>query len=105
MPTLCLGRRMRVSDGILPTPTEPRTDPPTRDVDTPTPAWKRWWCAPLGPVELQFRRDTVEPAVWATLLGLEHNGEVVVGVVSAPALGSRWWAGRGPGAYGRGAPT
>ena len=59
---------MRVSEGVLPTPKEPRTDPPTRDVDAPTPAWKRWWCAPLGPVELQFRRDTVEPAVWTTLL-------------------------------------
>ncbi len=37
--------------------------------------------------------------VWATLLGLEHDGEVIVGVVSAPALGSRWWAGRGLGAF------
>lgn len=37
--------------------------------------------------------------VWATLLGLEVAGEIVVGVVSAPALGSRWWAGRGLGAY------
>ena len=37
--------------------------------------------------------------VWATLLGLEHRGELVVGVVSAPLLGSRWWAGRGAGAF------
>jgi histidinol-phosphatase len=42
--------------------------------------------------------------VWATLLGLEHDGEVVVGVVSAPALGSRWWAGRGLGAFRDGQP-
>ena len=37
--------------------------------------------------------------VWATLIGLERGGEVVTGVVSAPALGSRWWAGTGLGAY------
>jgi histidinol-phosphatase len=33
--------------------------------------------------------------VWATLIGLMADGEVTVGVVSAPALGRRWWAGRG----------
>ena len=37
--------------------------------------------------------------VWATLLGIERDGELVVGVVSAPALGSRWWGGRGVGAW------
>ena len=37
--------------------------------------------------------------IWATLIGLEHAGEVVVGVVSAPALHTRWWAGKGLGAY------
>jgi histidinol-phosphatase len=37
--------------------------------------------------------------IWATLIGLERAGELVVGVVSAPALGSRWWAGIGLGAY------
>lgn len=36
---------------------------------------------------------------WATLLALEVSGEVVLGVVSAPALGRRWWAGRGLGAF------
>jgi histidinol-phosphatase len=36
--------------------------------------------------------------VWATLIALEAAGELVVGVVSAPALGRRWWAGRGEGA-------
>ncbi len=40
--------------------------------------------------------------IWATLLGLEIAGEVVVGVVSAPAIGARWWAGRGLGAYRNG---
>jgi histidinol-phosphatase len=33
--------------------------------------------------------------VWATLIGLMADGEVTVGVVSAPALGRRWWAVRG----------
>lgn len=38
--------------------------------------------------------------VWATLLALEEAGEVVLGAVSAPALGRRWWAHRGAGAHG-----
>jgi histidinol-phosphatase len=37
--------------------------------------------------------------VWATLLALEVDGAVDIGVVSAPALGRRWWARRGHGAY------
>jgi histidinol-phosphatase len=37
--------------------------------------------------------------VWATLLALLDGGEPVVGVVSAPALGRRWWAARGTGAW------
>jgi histidinol-phosphatase len=37
--------------------------------------------------------------VWATLIALERNGAVVCGVVSAPALGHRWWAARGEGAW------
>jgi histidinol-phosphatase len=36
---------------------------------------------------------------WGTLIGLETNGEVVVGVASAPAAGQRWWASRGGGAW------
>ncbi|HYZ56882.1 MAG TPA: histidinol-phosphatase [Streptosporangiaceae bacterium] len=37
--------------------------------------------------------------VWATLIGLMDGEEVVVGVVSAPALGRRWWAARDGGAW------
>jgi histidinol-phosphatase len=37
--------------------------------------------------------------VWATLIALEREGEIVCGVASAPALGHRWWAARGEGAY------
>jgi histidinol-phosphatase len=43
--------------------------------------------------------------VWATLVALEIEGEVVVGVVSAPALGSRWWAAHGRGAWRDGDPV
>jgi histidinol-phosphatase len=37
--------------------------------------------------------------VWATLIALETDGLVGVGVVSAPALRRRWWAVRGGGAF------
>jgi histidinol-phosphatase len=37
--------------------------------------------------------------VWATLIALMDNDEPVVGLVSAPALGRRWWGGIGHGAY------
>ena len=40
--------------------------------------------------------------VWATLIALEDEGELRLGVVSAPALGRRWWAERGLGAYAGG---
>jgi histidinol-phosphatase len=36
---------------------------------------------------------------FGTLLGIELNGEIVAGMVSAPALGTRWWAYRGEGAF------
>ena len=42
--------------------------------------------------------------VWATLIALEEAGELRLGVVSAPALGRRWWAQRGAGAFADGAP-
>jgi histidinol-phosphatase len=37
--------------------------------------------------------------VWATLIGLMDGDRVVVGVASAPALGRRWWAAVGGGAW------
>jgi histidinol-phosphatase len=42
--------------------------------------------------------------VWATLIALEREGVLTVGVVSAPALGRRWWAARGGGAFAGGRP-
>src|SRR4051794_18138194 len=41
--------------------------------------------------------------VWATLLALQREGELVASLVSAPALGRRWWAVRGGGAFAAGA--
>lgn len=38
--------------------------------------------------------------VWCTLLALLDDGVPIVGVVSAPALGRRWWAAQGQGAHG-----
>jgi histidinol-phosphatase len=37
--------------------------------------------------------------IWATLIALERDGVLACGVVSAPALGRRWWAARGEGAH------
>jgi histidinol-phosphatase len=37
--------------------------------------------------------------VWATLIALMEYGKVVVGLVSAPALGRRWWAASEGGAW------
>ncbi len=45
--------------------------------------------------------------VWASLIALLEDGVPIVGVISAPALRRRWWAGRGLGAFaavGAGAP-
>src|SRR5918994_160428 len=41
--------------------------------------------------------------VWATLIALEEDGVVQLGMVSAPALSRRWWAERGSGAFADGA--
>lgn len=41
--------------------------------------------------------------VWATLIAVERSGDLAAAVVSAPALGQRWWAARGEGASTRAA--
>lgn len=40
--------------------------------------------------------------VWASLIALAENGKPLVSVVSAPALGLRWFASPGAGAFSRG---
>lgn len=39
--------------------------------------------------------------VWATLIALVENDEPILGVVSSPALGRRWWASKNNGAFTR----
>ncbi|MBO0732264.1 MAG: histidinol phosphatase, partial [Acidimicrobiaceae bacterium] len=56
---------------------------------------RRWIVDPIDGTK-NFVRGV---PVWATLLALEVSGELVVGVASAPALGRRWWAARGRGAW------
>jgi histidinol-phosphatase len=41
---------------------------------------------------------------WGSLIALTVHGEPVVGVASAPALGRRWWAATGEGAWTSDAP-
>ncbi|MDQ6855646.1 MAG: histidinol-phosphatase [Candidatus Dormibacteraeota bacterium] len=55
----------------------------------------RWIVDPIDGTK-NFARGV---PVWATLLSLQHRGEETCAVVSAPALGRRWWARRGEGAW------
>jgi histidinol-phosphatase len=56
---------------------------------------RRWIIDPIDGTKNYVRGIPV----FATLIGLEENGRVVAGVVSAPALARRWWAARGEGAF------
>jgi histidinol-phosphatase len=55
-------------------------------------------CWVIDPIDATMNYVRGVP-VWATLIGLMDGEEVVVGVVSAPALARRWWAARGGGAW------
>ena len=61
---------------------------------------RRWILDPIDGT----RNYTRGIPVWATLVALEDDGSVRLGVVSAPALGRRWWAERGAGAFADGEP-
>lgn len=61
---------------------------------------QRWVLDPIDGT----RNYTRGIPVWATLVALEDEGRLTLGVVSAPALGRRWWAERGAGAYADGQP-
>jgi histidinol-phosphatase len=56
---------------------------------------RRWIIDPID-ATVNFVRGV---PVWGTLIALEVDGVVTCGVVSAPALGRRWWAHRGDGAW------
>jgi histidinol-phosphatase len=65
--------------------------------ELPDTGWgpRRWVVDPIDGTK-NFVRGV---PVWATLIALMVSDEVVMGVVSAPALGRRWWATLGGGSY------
>jgi histidinol-phosphatase len=56
---------------------------------------RRWVIDPIDGTKNYVRGVPV----WATLISLVVDDEVVVGVVSAPLLQRRWWASKGNGAW------
>jgi histidinol-phosphatase len=58
-------------------------------------ASRRWIVDPIDGTK-NYSRGV---PIWATLIALEEEGTVRVGVVSAPSLSRRWWAERGMGAF------
>lgn len=62
---------------------------------------ERWYIDPIDGTH-NFMRGI---PVFATLLAVERDGEIQVGVISAPALGQRWYATRGGGAWTVGGPA
>ncbi|RZT80892.1 histidinol-phosphate phosphatase [Micromonospora violae] len=59
------------------------------------PNGRRWIIDPIDGTK-NFVRGV---PIWATLIALYDGDRPAVGVVSAPALGRRWWASAGAGAY------
>ena len=55
----------------------------------------RWYIDPIDATHNYVRGVPL----FATLLGIEHEGELQVGVIAAPAMGERWFAHRGGGAW------
>lgn len=63
--------------------------------ETAAAAPRRWIIDPIDGTKGYVRGIPV----WATLLALEDEGSLTLGLVSAPALRRRWWAARGEGAF------
>jgi histidinol-phosphatase len=65
------------------------------------PASRNWILDPIDGTKNYVRGVPV----WATLIALSHDvtavdtASITLGVVSAPAIGRRWWASRGAGAW------
>lgn len=59
----------------------------------------RWFVDPIDGTHNYLRGVPI----FATLLGVERDGELQAGIISAPAMGGRWFAWRGGGAWGAGA--
>jgi len=62
---------------------------------TPSLKGRQWVIDPIDGTK-NFVRGV---PVWASLIALLEDGVPIVGVVSAPALARRWWAGRGIGSH------
>jgi histidinol-phosphatase len=62
---------------------------------TPAFSGRQWVLDPIDGTK-NFVRGV---PVWCTLIALMLDGSPIVGVISAPALGRRWWAGLGEGAF------
>lgn len=60
-----------------------------------TPSERRWVIDPIDGTANYLRGVPV----WATLIALQIRDLTAVGVISAPALGRRWWAATGAGAW------
>ncbi len=56
---------------------------------------RRWIIDPIDGTK-NFVRGV---PVWATLIALADGEDIVAGVVSAPAIGRRWWAAKGSGSW------
>jgi len=61
-------------------------------------AKRRWIIDPIDGT-YGYARGTL---VWSTLLGLEQDGEIILGAVSAPAVKDVFWAEKGHGAFKNG---
>lgn len=57
---------------------------------------RRWVVDPIDGTK-NFVRGV---PIWASLIALMSGSSVLAGVISAPALGRRWWAAAGQGAWG-----
>jgi histidinol-phosphatase len=80
--------RTRPRDGVLGEEFGNSTAPAGRGT-------RRWVIDPIDGTK-NFVRGV---PIWATLIALLEDDQPVVGLVSAPALGRRWWAATGHGAY------
>jgi histidinol-phosphatase len=62
---------------------------------------ERWYIDPIDGTH-NFMRGM---PLFGTLLAVERDGEIQAGLISAPALGQRWFASRGAGAWVVGGPA
>jgi histidinol-phosphatase len=64
------------------------------------PGVRRWIVDPIDGTNNYLRGIPI----FATLIAVERDGELVAGMASAPALGHRWWASKAGGAFADGRP-